>query len=101
VADGRVRRIVFGGNEFHIFVAEAEIVDRFLNQVGVFVADVAELGGGNAHEQNFVAGVAVAGGLQPGVVGVAVDFLFQGVEDAHPRIRDDGGTGERHFLPEY
>jgi len=31
---------------------------------------------------------------------MAVDFLFQGVEDADPRIRDDGGTGERHFLPE-
>jgi hypothetical protein len=80
--DGRVRGIVLGGNEFHIIVAESEIVDRFLNQVGVFVADVPELGGGNAHEQNFVAGMAVACRLQPGVVGVAVDFLFQRVEDA-------------------
>jgi len=32
--------------------------------------------------------------------GMAVDFLSRGVEDVDPRIRDDGGTGERHFLPE-
>src|ERR1039458_10302119 len=98
---GRVRRIVLGGNEFHIFVSESEIVERFLNQIRVFVAYVMELGGGNAHEENFVGGVAVAGWLQPGVVGVPVDFFLQGVEDAHPGIRDDGGTGERHCLPEY
>src|SRR5208282_2912675 len=98
---GSIRRIVLGGNEFHIFISESEIVERFLNQIRVFVAYVMELGGGNAHEQNFVGGVAVAGWLQPGVVGVPVDLFFQGVEDAHPRIRDDGGTGEGHCLPEY
>jgi hypothetical protein len=31
---------------------------------------------------------------------VAIDFLFQSVKNARPRIRDDGRTGERHFLPE-
>src|SRR5277367_6658811 len=101
MTDGSVRGVVLGGDEFYIFVAEAEIVEGFLNQVSVFVADVAELGGWNTDEQNLIAGVAVASGLEPGVVGVPVDFLFQGVENARPGIRDDVGTGERHFLPEY
>jgi len=100
MADGSIRRVVLGGHEFYILVAEAEIVERFLNEIGILVADVAELGGGDANEQNFVAGVAVAGGLEPGVVGVAVNFLFQGVKDAGPGIRNDVGTRERHFLPE-
>ena len=60
-----------------------------------------ELGGWNAHVQNSIAGVTVSRRFQPGVVGVPVDFLFQGVKNAHPRVRDDGGTGERHFVPEY
>src|SRR6266851_9948816 len=99
--DRRVRWIVFGGNKFHILVSEPEIVDRLLNQIRVFIADVLELGGRNAHEKNLIAGVAVPRRLQPGVVGVPVDFLFQGVKDAHPGVRDDGGTSERHFLSEY
>src|ERR1700687_2600730 len=99
--DRRVRRIALGGNEFHILVSEPEIVHRFLNQICVFVAYVTELGGWTPHEQNSCAAVAVPRWLQPGVVGVPVDFLFQGVKDAHPGIRDDGGTGERHCLPEY
>src|SRR5580658_1217441 len=99
--DRRVRGIVFGGHEFHILVSEPEVVDRFLNQICVFVSDMTELGGWYAHEKNSVAGVAIPRRLQPGVVGMPVDFLFQGVEDAHPRVRDDGGTGERHCLSEY
>ena len=100
VANGRIRRIVVGGHELDVFVTEAEIVERLLNEVGVLVANVAELGGGNADEQNFIAGVAVASGFEPGVVGMAVDLFFESVEDARPRIRDDGGTGKRHCLPE-
>ncbi len=38
MTDGRVRRIVLGGNEFYILVSEAEIVEGFLNQVGILVA---------------------------------------------------------------
>jgi hypothetical protein len=98
--DGRVGRIVLGGNKFHILVSESEIVERFLNQVGVFVADVPKLGGGNAHEQNFVAGMAVPRRLQPGVVGVPVHFFFQRIENARPRIWTDDRTGERHGLPD-
>src|ERR1700676_4576197 len=99
--DRRVRRIVLRGNEFHILVSEPENVDRFLNQICVFVADMTKLSGRNAHEQDSIAGVAVPRWLQPGVVGVPVDFLLQGVKDARPRIRDDGRAGERHCLSEY
>src|SRR6267378_6764784 len=99
--DWRVRRIILGGNEFHILVSQPENVDRFLNQIPVFVADMTKLSCRNAHEQDSIAGVTVPRWLQPGVVGVPVDFLLQGVKDARPRIRDDGGTCERHCLSEY
>src|SRR4029077_10184764 len=100
--DRSVRRIVLGGNEFHILVSEPENINRFLNQICVFVADMTKLGGRDAPEQNSIAGMAVPRWLQPGVVGVPVDFLLQGVKDAHPRIRDDGRAGERHCcLSEY
>jgi len=99
--DRRIRGIILGGNKFHILISEFEIVERFLDQVGVFVADMTKLGRRYAYEQDSIAGVAVARGFEPRIVRVAVDFLFQGVKNAHPRIRDDGGTGERHFLPEY
>src|SRR3981081_2828909 len=97
----RVRRIILGGNEFHILVSQPENVDRFLTQIPVFVANMTKLSGRNAHEQDSIAGVTVPRWLQPGVVGVPVDFLLQGVEDAGPRIRDDGRTGEGHCLQEY
>ena len=100
VPDRRVRGIVLRGYEFHILVSQFELVHRFLNQVRVLVADVSELGRWNAHVQNPIASVTVPRRLQPRVVGVSVDFLFQGVKDAHPRIRTDVGTGERHCLPE-
>ena len=50
VADGSVGRVVLGGYELHVFVAEAEIVERFLNQVCILVAHLPELGGGYADE---------------------------------------------------
>ena len=98
--DRRVRGVIIGGDEFHILISQAEIVERFLNQVRIFIADVSELSGGNADEQDFIAGVAVTGRLQPSVIRVPVDFLFQSVQDARPGIRNDGGTSEGHFVPE-
>ncbi len=89
-----------GCHELHVLVLEAEIVDGLLNQVGVLVAHVAELCRGHAHEEHASAGVTVAGGLQPGVVGVAVDLFFQRVKDAQPRIRSKSWTrnGHKKFL---
>ena len=37
---------VIRGNKLHVLVLETEIVDGFLDQVGIFVTYVAELGGG-------------------------------------------------------
>ena len=69
-------RVVLRSDKLYVVEVEAEIVDGFLDEVGVFVAGVAELDSGNAYEKNASAGVAVAGGLEPCVVGVPVDFLF-------------------------
>ncbi len=94
--DRRIRRIVLGGDELYVLVLEPQVVDRFLDEVGVLVSYGAELGGGHTNEQYSVAGMTVAGRLQPGVVGMTVDFLFERIEDAHPGVRDDGGTGNGH-----
>src|SRR5580700_3104967 len=98
--DRRVRRIVLSGNKFHILVSKSEIVERFLNQVRVLIADVSKLSGRDAHKQNFIAGMAVPRRLQPSVVGVPVDFFFQRIKNARPRIRTDDRTGEGHGLPD-
>ena len=97
MTNGSIGRIVLGGNKFHIVVSQAEIVDGFLNQISVLVPHMPKLGGGNANEKNSVADVGIACRFQPGIVGMAVDFLFQRIEDARPRIRNESGTGSRHF----
>src|SRR5208283_2193134 len=53
------RWIVLRGHKLDIVEAQAQIVDGFLDQVGVLVARVAELNRWNPHEQNSPAGVAV------------------------------------------
>jgi hypothetical protein len=40
--------------------------------------------------------VAVAGGLEPGVVGVAIDFFLKRIKDAQPGIGSKTCTGDRH-----
>ena len=42
--------IVLGRDELHFLELQAEIVQRFLDQVRVFVSHVAELRRGHAHE---------------------------------------------------
>ncbi len=81
--------IVFGRDKLYVVKSEAEVVDSFLNKVGIFVAGVAELDGGNANEEDASAGVTVAGGFEPGIVRVPVDFLFQRIENARPGVGGD------------
>src|SRR5580693_1995246 len=88
--------IVFRGDEFHFLKFETQIVQRFLDQVGVFVSDMAELCGGNAHEKHRAAGMAVLGGLQPGVVRMPVDLFFQRVQNAQPRIGGEARAWNGH-----
>jgi len=78
--------IVFRRHELHIVEAQTQNVDRFLNQVGVFVTGVTKFDGGNTNEENAAAGVTVTSRLEPGIVGVPIDFLFQRIEDPRPRI---------------
>ncbi len=89
MADGSCSWVVLGSDELYVVEVEAEIVDCFLDEVGIFVASVAELDSRNANEENASAGVAVAGGFEPGVVGVPVNFLFQRVENPSPRVRGE------------
>ena len=89
------RGIVLRGDELHFLELAAQIVQRFLNQIRVFVSNVAELSRGHANEKDRSCRVAVLGGLQPGVVGVAVDLFFQRVENAQPRVRRKARCWER------
>jgi len=86
VTDRGCCRVILWSDELYVVEAEAQIVDRFLDEVGIFVAGVTEFDGRNTDEENATAGVAVASGLEPGIVGVPVDFLFQRIEDARPRM---------------
>ena len=81
------RRIVFGGHELHVVKSQAQIVDRFLNQVGVLVTMNAILNRWYPHEQHSATGVTVACRLEPGVVGMPVDLFFQRIQNSRPRIR--------------
>ncbi len=85
--------IVVGGNKLHIGQAELEIIHSFLDEIGVFVADVAELVCGYAHKNNSAVSVAVARGLEPGIVGVAINFFLERFQDSHPGIGRRGSYG--------
>ena len=84
------RGIIVRGHKPHIVESEAENVDGFLNEIGVFVAGVTKLHGGNPNEQNASTRVTVASGFEPGVVGVPVDLFFQSIKNARPRVRGEG-----------
>jgi hypothetical protein len=86
VADGSGSGIVLGGDELHLLILQAKIVNRFLDQIEVLVVLAPGFQVTHSYEKNFSIRVTVAGGLQPGVVGMAVDLFFQRVEDAQPRI---------------
>src|SRR5689334_14848103 len=59
VTNRRSGRIVLGGHELDVIETEAEIVDGFLDEVGVLVAGVAKFNSGHADKENASAGVAV------------------------------------------
>ena len=87
MTNGRCGWIIIRGHEFDFTESEAQYIDSFLNQVSVFVAGVAKFHCWNTDEENASTGVAVARGLEPGIVGVPIDLFFQRVENAQPRIR--------------
>src|SRR6185437_1293731 len=62
------RGIVVGSYKLDVLKFQVEVVERFLNQVSVFFFDVAELGRGNANINHLAGGMAVASGLEPGIV---------------------------------
>src|SRR5581483_2212149 len=80
-------RVVFRRDKLYFAIIQVQIIERFLNKVRVFVAYVPKLGRGYTNVHNAIAGVTITSGLEPGVVRMAIDFLFERIEDAHPRIR--------------
>ena len=90
MANGRRRGIIIGSNKFYFAEPETQDVDSFLNEVGIFVAGVAKLDGGNTDKENASTGVTVAGRLEPRVVGVPVDLFFQRIENARPWVGSEG-----------
>src|SRR3954452_3012551 len=93
---GRGSGIVFRRDKLHVLILESKIVQGFLDEVRVFIANVAKLSGGHSDEQNTSCGMAIACWLQPCVVGMSIDLFFQRVENAQPRIRRKTGSGNRH-----
>ena len=86
--------IVLGGDELYVVETEAEIVDGFLDEVGVLVAGVAEFNRRNADEENASTRMAVASGLEPSVIGVPINFLFQRIENARPWVGGESCAGD-------
>ena len=74
------------GDELDILILQAEILDGLADQVAVLLADVAEVRIGHAHEQDRSLRMTEARRLEPGLVGMAVDFFFQRIKNEHPRI---------------
>ena len=96
VAHRRRSRVVFRRDEFHFLEFQAEVVQRFLDQVRVLVSDVAEFGGGHTHEKDGSTGMTVLGGFQPSVVRMPVDLFFQRIQNAQPRIGGEARAWNRH-----
>ncbi len=69
-------RIVFRRHELHVVKFQAQVVNRFLDQVRILVTGVAELRRGHTYEQDSAAGVTVTCRFQPCVIGVPVDLFF-------------------------
>ena len=83
-------RRIFAGDELDIAEVESQVVDRFLDQITVLLADIANLRCRNADEDDAILQVTVARRLEPGVVGMTINFLFQGAEYLHPRVNGSG-----------
>src|SRR4030095_3043457 len=89
-------RVVVRCYELHVLIFESEIVNRFLDQIGVLVSYMTKLHGRHTNEQNASVSMTEAGGLQPGVVGMPIDFFLERVEDANPGIMRKACAWNRH-----
>ena len=80
------RGILIDSHKLKIFELKPEVIDRFKNQVAVLVADMAKLRSRYSDKHYLAHGVTEASRFEPGFVGMPVNFLFQGAENAHPWI---------------
>src|SRR5690349_14597329 len=84
------------GNELNIVKFQVQVLDRFLDQIAVLVSDVFELGRRYLDDQDLAVCVAVARRLEPRLIRVAVDFLFERLEDASPGVRGGSSNSKSH-----
>jgi hypothetical protein len=75
------------GHKLHVFILETEILNGFEDEVVVALANETELLRRNGNEELAVCVVTEARGLEPHIVGVAVDLLLKRVENLQPGIR--------------
>src|SRR5437868_16264 len=90
--------IIFRSDELYLLKFAAQIVQRFLYKIRVLVTHMAEFCRGHTHEKDWTTGVAIAGGLQPGVIRMAVDLFFQRIQNAQPRIGRKAWAWNRHKI---
>ena len=92
--------IVLESHELHIVELQLEFVDGLLDEIAVAIADVLEVCGGDADEEDASVEMTDAGRLEEGVEGLPIDLFFQCPEDACPWIDDSrAGWNKRHTLP--
>jgi hypothetical protein len=89
--DTRRGGIVLGDFKLDIVDLEAELLDGFFDEVAVLVADVLELGRGDADEEGLSDRAGVSGWLEPGLEGLPIDLLFERTENADPMVQHGGG----------
>ncbi len=68
MADRSGGGIVLRSDELDVLEFHAQIIDGFLNQIGVFVFGLTEIHGRNPNKENAAAGMAETRGLEPGIV---------------------------------
>src|ERR1700690_2237648 len=80
------RGILLGGDETNVVELQRLQVNRFLNQVTVFVADVLELRRRHAHIKRAARGMPVPRRFEPGFKGLADDLLFECCQNLEPGV---------------
>ena len=97
MTDWSRRRIIVRGDELHLIEAQSQIVDRFLDKVGVLISTMPELRGRDPNKKDCTVRVTVARWFQPSIVGMSIDLLLERVEDSDPGVGYDASASQRHI----
>jgi hypothetical protein len=83
--------ILLRGFELDAVDVERKLFDGLFDEVGVLVADVLELRGGDADVESFFHHPREPRRFQPGLKGLAIDLLFERTQDADPLVQHGAG----------